>query len=157
MVSRRPWLTGRGHRTAGCRGSAYVAVLVTASLVIVLGIGALTATRVIGRTSRVTSEAVGARYLAAAAVDLTLWHIREHPATWRQDLAEGVVVQRKAFGGGTLTVRATDPVDGDLVQGATDKVVLVGEGALGDARRLLEVTLSGDGVPITGTWRSASD
>jgi len=145
------------HATAHRRGGAYVAVLATMSLVMLLGIGGLTLNRLAAETAGLTHDAIQARLLARSALDLALHHIDQNPASWRADFAADAVLQDEAFGRGTFTVTAADPADGDLLDDNTQDVTLRAEAHFGDARRLLQVTVDGDGVPIVGTWSAPSD
>jgi len=149
--------TQRHRPAARQRGGAYVAVLATTMLVLVIGIGGLTANRLAAQSSALTSDAVQARLLATSAIDLALLHIADNPATWRADFAAQSVLQQQGFGRGVLTVTATDPADGDLTNDTSQQVLLHAEAEFDDARMLLEVTLSGEGVPVTGSWRSPTD
>lgn len=153
-----PMALASGRRTnARRRGSAYIAVLAISALVVLIGIGALTATRLTARGSQLTNDAAKARPLARSAIELALLHIENHSITWRQDLADGAVLQDQPLGDGTITLHATDPNDGNLLDDSTDNVLLRGEGRIDRARTLIEVRLNGDGRMIRGSWRIATD
>ncbi len=139
------------------RGSAYVAILATTMLVVIIGVAGLTANRLAAQTAAVTSDAVQARLLAQSAIDLALLHIANNPNSWRQDFADQSVLNNQPFGRGTLTVTASDPEDGNLTDNDTQPVVLRGIGRFDHARVMLEVTVDGEGEPIAGSWRAAVD
>ncbi len=134
------------------RGSVYVLVLGASILVAVIGVSALMAARVQhGAISR-SADAAQTRLLARSAIDLGLCSIRQNP-TWRTLFAAGTLPTGLELGSGTLTLTATDPVDGNLTNNNTDPVVLIGIGNVGQATYRLEVTLNGDGMIESGSWR----
>jgi len=139
------------------RGSAYVAVLAASVLVIIIGLGALTATRLAAQTATLNNDAADARLLARSAVELALLHVQDHSAAWRQDFADEAVLQDVPLGRGHVSIYAYDPDDGDLLDDATDPVVIRGEGRIDEARALIETRIDADGVVQAGSWRIATD
>ena len=139
-------------RSARDRGSVYIFVLGASLLVAVIGISSLMAARVQRRSIQTTAGMTQARELARSAIDRGLWEIKANLGFWRT-LFVFTPLTEVPFAGGTFTLTATDPVDGNLTNNITDPVVLTGVGKCGDARYMLEVTLNGDGTINPGTWK----
>jgi Tfp pilus assembly protein PilX len=135
------------------RGSVYVLVLGASLIVALIGVSALMAARVQRRVVSGSADMAQARQFAGSVIDLGLFTIRQNPLSWRAQFAAGTIPNDLALGTGTLTLTATDPVDGNLTNNITDPVVLTGVGKCGDARYMLEVTLNGDGTINPGTWK----
>jgi len=134
------------------RGSVYILVLGASLIVATIGISALMAARVQRRAMVASTDMIQARENARAAIERALWDIKVMPASWRFSLAGGALASG-TFGGGTLTLVMTDPVDGNLTNNTTDPVVLTGTGNVGQATYIIEVTLNGDGTINPGTWK----
>ncbi len=146
-----------GVSCRGQRGGAYIAVLAASVLVVIIGIGSLTATRLAAQAATLNNDAAEARLLARSAVELALLHVQEHSATWRQDFANAAVLQDVTLGRGTLSITAYDPDDGDLLDDPSDPAVIRGEGRIGAARMLIEATINQDGIVQAGSWRIATE
>lgn len=141
-------------RTARRRGSVYIAVLGSATLVTVLGLSALVLARIGHRQAGQRRSLARARLNALAAVDMGFFLIKQNPAGWRSDFAAGVLPTDQPIGQtGTFSLEAIDPVDADLANNNSDPVLLIGIGCAGRARYKLQVRLEADGSPTPGTWR----
>jgi len=134
------------------RGSVYILVLGASLIVATIGISALMAARVQRRAVVITADMTQARENARVAIDRALWDIKVNPSSWRSSLAGGSY-SSGTLGGGTLSLTAVDPVDGNLTNNNTDPVVLTGTGNVGQATYILEVTLNPDGTINPGTWK----
>jgi hypothetical protein len=118
----------------------YVAVLGTAMLVALTGISAILAVRNQQRVAGGEQELVVARHLALAAIELGALRIA-NDADWRSNLTDGYWYNNATLGGGTFSLHAADPADGDLTRGVCDPLVLTGYGYQGAACQMLRVTL----------------
>jgi hypothetical protein len=127
-------------RTLRSRGSVYLHVLASSLLVSVIGLGALFAARLQGRSCRLTRDYAEARTCAVSALELGLQHIKQDSA-WRTTWPNGTWMQDKPLGSGTFTLQGTDPQDNDLADSPYDAVVLTGIGVKGQARHKAQVVL----------------
>lgn len=139
------------NRSPRERGSVYILVLGASLLVAAIGVSSLLAARVQRKTVTASAEMIQARELARTAIDRGLWEVKNNPASWRAVFKAGTL-SNKPFGGGTFTLIAVDPADGDLLNNNTDPVILAGYGKKGGAVYVLYVTLNGDGTVRGGTW-----
>lgn len=142
-----------GNRQAR-RGGIYVALLGASTLVMLIGLSAITAGRVYTRASVQGADAVEARRHAQSAIDLAmLWIARD--GNWRADYPHVIYNgagndtlrwgMQRTIESGAVSVTATDIVDGSLSNYAADPVILAATGTQGDARHKLQVTA----VPVT--------
>ncbi|MFO0840296.1 MAG: hypothetical protein U1D55_17450 [Phycisphaerae bacterium] len=131
------------------RGTLYIAVLTTAMLVTIIGLGGLLAARSQFNTAGGDNEGMAARWCAQSAVELGLFKIR-NDANWRTTLGAGNWITNLAVGNGTcsLTVTRVTDADADLYN---DDWVLLGVGVVGGATRKVQLTLT-DGV-TPAEWR----
>lgn len=130
------------------RGSMYVAVLGCAMIVAVIGLSALTMTRIERSFADGTADFAQARLYAQSAVEMGLLRIKNNP-DWRTTYPSGVWETSQPIGTGTYTLEGVDPNDNNLKDLDTDPVVLTGIGDEGDARYKLEVTLAADVDPLS--------
>jgi hypothetical protein len=131
----------------------YVIVMGYAMVVAVIGLSALTMTRIERRYSEGTADFAEARFYAQSAVEMGLSRIDSDP-DWRNTYPNGVWEADRSIGSGTYTLEGVDPDDGDLTDSNTDPLVLTGTGVTGDARYKLKVTLVAD-VPPLGCLQTA--
>lgn len=122
------------------RGSAYALVLMTSMLVVVIGLAALTTTRVQTRTVSELEASVAARQLARSAVELGMFMVRQNPY-WRTEYGEGVWRNWTSLGDAIIRVEAHDPVDSDPDNNYDDPIVLRGSARVGDASHTVEATM----------------
>ncbi|MCH7595425.1 MAG: hypothetical protein IID35_02605 [Planctomycetes bacterium] len=130
------------------RGSIYVMVLGTSLVVTVIGLSALTITRIERRSAESTGDFAQARLYAQSAIDMGRLRIRNDP-DWRTSYTNGDWEIRRAIGSGTYTVGGYDPVDGILDDGSSDPLILKGIGFEGAARYQLQVQLEAQGQALT--------
>lgn len=139
-TSPRPHVPTSARPQARRPGSVYVAVLGTATLVALTGISAILAVRTQQRVAGGEQDLVAARHLALSALELGMLKIADD-TNWRSNLTDGYWYTNSALGGGTFSLHAADPLDGDLTRGVCDPLVLTGYGYQGAACQILRVTL----------------
>ncbi len=140
------------------RGMTYILILGVATMVTVIGLSALTVTRIEWRASVRASEAGAARFYARSAVELGFLSIRDDPA-WRTGLGSGWWLLDQPIGDGTMSLDAAIVVDGDE-DPDNDVLVLTGIGVCGEARHKMQVTVvpdSGGMVIAPSSWQQVVD
>ncbi|MEO0482422.1 MAG: hypothetical protein AAF138_02260 [Planctomycetota bacterium] len=145
------WTGRRDHRR---RGSAYIAVLGFATLMLVAALAALMTARVERTSIGLANDRAQARALALSAVDRALYTIATAtttPEAWRTRLNQLAAEQPARLGAGTLEVELFDAVDGDPTD-VGDPVTVIGIGVAGDATYRLSVGLDESGERIEGSW-----
>lgn len=123
------------------RASIYAAVLLTSTFVVTVGLTAVAAVRLQGRTLEDTGATQAARLLAQAGLDYALQKIAT-TSTWRADVAGGGWAGRIPFGNGEFTLNITDPVDGDLTDDPLEPVQIEIRAGAGASRHLNRATLN---------------
>jgi len=129
------------------RGSAYLMVLMSTALVVIIGLSGLLAMRVRARVAHAQADAAIARTYAASAVELALEYVYSDP-DWRDTFGNGAWTTDMPFGKGLISIEAEDPDDGDVTSGPADPVVITGIAKVGKARQRISVTLEADQVPL---------
>jgi hypothetical protein len=124
----------------------YVAVLGAAMLITVLGLSALLAARVEGRSAVTESDIADARRAAAAALDLGRYTVTR-TSTWRSRTS-GQWFTGVPLGSATMSLSVVDPDDGNLANQPDGRVVITGTGRKGDATQIFTVTME----PQTRGW-----
>ena len=122
------------------RGTVYIIVIGTAFIISVLGLSALIIQRVQRRMSQHVADVVEARLYADAGLRMGMLWMEQDP-DWRYSFSNGDWATDIPIGNGTYTLQGTDPVDGDLVDAASDPLVLVGTGRKGTAQQKVQITL----------------
>ena len=122
------------------RATAYLVVLVSASMVTMVGLSALVAHRIQLRMAEQDSGLAEARFYARSAIEMGLFWIANDP-DWRDNRVSGVWATDIPIGNGTFSLEGIDPGDNNLQDSASDLLVLTGTGMKGPARYKLEVTL----------------
>jgi hypothetical protein len=134
------------------RGATYLIVLGTALAITVIGLSAITATRIERRWADASVNFTQARLHAESAINVGLLRI-EQDANWRTTYSSGLWESSKNIGTGTYTLQGIDPDDGDLANDATDPLLLRGEGMAGfdpsATSYTLEVKLNAHVPPLT--------
>lgn len=130
------------------RGSMYVLVLGTAMIVMVMGLSALTLSRINRRTTQDAADMGEARVYARTAVEAGIFWV-ENDASWRAGAPQGFWVIDKPIGNGTYSFEVHDKTDADFKNNDTDPIVIIGTGKKGDARYKLQVTLVSAGGALT--------
>jgi hypothetical protein len=133
------------------RGYLYVAVMVTATLVGLVGLSAVSVARLNLRTTTRTADSSSADFLAQSAVEHALAVLKNDPA-WRttyQDNTEypGTPI---SMNGGTVTWKLID-ADGSLLDDDSDTVRIYGIGRQGSATSVQSVQLYPTENPLSCT------
>ncbi len=123
------------------RGTAYLMVLVGATIITVIGLSAMAALR--AQRSVVSSEEdlTRARLLARAALERGVQMISDDGA-WRTSLGAGWWFTDTPVGTrGAISLQVTDPDDGNITDDPRDVVLLSAIGASGSARSLVRMRM----------------
>ena len=144
------------------RGSTYVLVLMVSMMVTVIGLSALTASRVQQRSVSGSNDFALARDYALCAIDMGLFAIEQDPTSWRNTFTSPGPPTNVTFGGGLLSLQVVDPGDGSLTNNTSDPIAVTGIGEVGSARVKLQVTVtvdstSGEASFHPGTWKRVVD
>lgn len=129
------------------RGSMYVAVLGCTMAITVIGVGALLATRIEGKSAGGVMDVTAARLYAQSAIDYGMWTIYNDP-NWRSTMVNGAWKTDQPIGNGIFSLTVVDPRDGDLSNSDSSPVVLTGIGQLRSSRYLLEATAVARPLPL---------
>ncbi len=123
------------------RGGAFVLVLAASLLVAVLGTAALLAARLEHRAIATGGDMAEARTHAWSAINVALLLIDQDP-DWRNTYGNTSWPVDRTLGGGSFTIEASDPVDGDVEIGPSDPVLITGVGMKNKARHKIQVRLA---------------
>jgi Tfp pilus assembly protein PilX len=126
------------NRRRPSRGSIYITVLGAAMLVTLIGLSAMLVIQLQNRAAAGVNNAAEARLYARSALEMGMYWIRSDPF-WRTHKGNGAWATNVPIGGGTFSLEASDPVDGNIQTGASDPVVLTGTGVKGTARYRMQV------------------
>ena len=135
----------RAGRRSTRRGSSHVIVLSLATVLTVVGISAITVSRVRTKGSVQANEWTDAQMLASSASEHALTTINDDP-DWRANLA-GQTIQR-TINGKTFSWQVVDEADGDLADDPTDPITLRVTGAAGQAAYSLKIDLALPSDPV---------
>ena len=135
------------HRapTSRRRGSIYLLVLGMAVIITVIGLGAVTVSRIQARSTGGSQDWSEAQSLAFSAVEHALAQI-DKTGNWRS--AYNAQTIQKSLGRGTFTWRLADEADGDLTNDATAPFTVFAAGTVGDASYSLRVHMAIPAVRI---------
>ena len=140
-------------------GTALVLVLGVATILMVVGLSAVTAARVQLRGADGSNSAAAARCYAHSAIELGFIMI-QMDADWRTNLGSGAWITDEPIGSGTLSLEVLivdDDQDGDPTN---DPAVLTGIGVDEQARHKTQVTVTpckGGMVVSPGSWKQVVD
>jgi hypothetical protein len=111
-------------------------------LMVLTGTGAVMAAR--ARLSAISNanDSMSACVLAESAVEYALSAISADTA-WRTTYTSGVEVTKIAFGGGIISFKIVDEVDGNLSNNTSDPVRIYGYGRVGGATQAFSVVAAG--------------
>ena len=123
------------------RGGAFVLVLAASLLVAVLGTAALLAARLEHRAIATGGDMAEARTNAWSAINVALLLIDQDP-NWRTTYGNSNWPVDRTLGGGSFTIVASDPVDGNVGVGPSDPVLITGIGLKNKARHQIQVRLA---------------
>ena len=136
------------------RGGMYVAVLMIATVVLVLGFSGLYATRIQLRAAGQANDVVAARFYAQSAIELALLAIN-NDSSWRSTHTHDTWVNEQPIGDGAYSWKLVDESKGNLTIDSTSPVRLYGRGLAGDAIRIYSVLLDpGDSSSINNLLTS---
>lgn len=133
-----PAYSGRRGRR---RATIFVPLLLISALVGVIGLSALTATRIESKGTIERADLLEARSLALSAIELGLQRIESNP-NWRDVFPNGNWFSNVALDGGTFSLDGTDGDGLPLNNNPSDGLILLGIGSYGRARFKLQVTLT---------------
>lgn len=141
-----------GHepkRARARRGGVYVVVMATVALVTTLALAATLAARLDTRTVDQVRAREEARRLAESGIELALARTPNMlGARTRVGNAAGVVAN-VTLDEGTIAVRASDGVDGNLANNVTDAMTLWSEGRIHGANQIRSVRVRPRSEPIS--------
>jgi hypothetical protein len=133
-------------------GSAYVLVLGIALIVTVLGMGALTASRVQTRMISAAANWEESGTLASAAVEQALSYINAaaaaSPATWRSAFTNRQIAFTQPLGDGMFSWALKDETDGNLSASYLRPIRIYGIGQVGSVTRVYSVLVTPTGAPL---------
>jgi len=126
------------------RGSVYLTVIGASAIVMIIGVSAIMAVRVQGRTVALNSDVIAARNHAQSAIEWGRLMIARDDQ-WRTTRGAGVWLADMPIGDGSMSLTVLDPVDENIANSKYDRVRLIGTGVQGRAVQTLQVDLD----PIT--------
>ncbi len=130
------------HADTRRRGSTYVMVLGLSLVLTVIGLSALTVSRITSRMVGANRDSSETRFLAFTAAEHALNRINADN-NWRTTFNGATVA--KSFGRGTFSWRVVDENDGDLTDDNSDPATIVATGTVGDASHTLSLRVTCDG------------
>lgn len=132
-------------------GYLYVAVMITATLVGLVGLSAVSVARLNLRTTTRTADSSSADFLAQSAVEHALAVLQNDPA-WRTTYQNNTEYPGTAISmnGGTVTWKLIDP-DGSLLDDDSDTVRIYGIGRQDSATSVQSVQLYPTETPLSCT------
>ncbi len=145
----RPSTTFLKARRHSRSGYLYIAVLITTTLVAMIGLAASSVARLELNLVNQSSDLVQAQALARTAVEEAILRIENDP-NWRTAYSNNVEAPNPAesVGNGTITFKLVDS-DGNLGDDDSDWVLATGIGRVGDATAAESVRLYPTGTPLT--------
>lgn len=120
------------------RGTVYVLVLVCAMIVTVLGVTGVTIVRQERQRAERDLGAFQADLAAVSGLELAMTDAQDD-AAWREKLHDSAEAVSVTIDGCSVTVTASDPLDGDLADDPADPVRLRAVAQRGTSRRMHEV------------------
>lgn len=126
-------------------GSVYVALLGVATIVGVIGVSALTATRLQRRMSAGSDDSAQARLHARSAIDWGLILVEENPG-WIAALGDAFAIQQVSVGTGHFNLEGSIPGGVSLGEAMCQPITFTGDGFQGEARRACQAMLQPDAV-----------
>lgn len=134
------------------RGSAYIFILGITLIVTVLGMGALTFSRISGKTTGEGNDWEAAGALAFSATEHAMSYmnvvVAAAPATWRSSYVSRQTVVTQAMGRGTFSWALKDEVDGNLAADYLRAFRIYGIGKVGAVTRVYSVQVLPGGSPL---------
>lgn len=134
-------LTSRSSRH---RGSTYVLVLSTATIVTIIGLSGLMASRVQFRVAGAEEETVKARLHAQSVVDIVAFRVNVDPL-WRTKHTHNIWTANEVLGELDFRYKLVDKVDADLANDPLHPVRLHAQASVGSVTRVYSLDLA----PVT--------
>jgi hypothetical protein len=122
------------------RGGMYLAVLMTATIVAIIGMSALAATRAQLRSAAGGNNVTAARFGAQSAIETGFFAIRSD-AAWRTRYTHDTWAPEQTLGEVAFSWKLVDEQNADLAANAEGRVYLYGKGMVGSAVRIYSVLL----------------
>lgn len=136
------------------RASVYLAILVVVAAVTVLALAGVTLRRQIHTRARTGNEASAVRRLALSGAELSV-HVADRHRDAFQELAEaGTLFSGLDATPGTINAVVTDADTDSAVTANTDRYRVVSEGAVGQARSRIGLTLERQDDDLTALLKS---
>jgi hypothetical protein len=130
------------------RGSLYALVLITVAAATAFVLVAADIQRAQRRSAFSAHNAIEARTLALAAIDVGIDLVNRNDH-WRSILpSSGQWLSSIPLGRGTFSLSAADPVDNRFDNNTSDPITLTGEGRVANTRQRFTVTLTRSGTPL---------
>lgn len=123
------------------RGTVYIVVLATMSIVLTLTLSGLINARTELAAAARTEEEANARAMARSALEIAIDTINADP-TWRENVSGGVLLSNTSMGAGRFRVTVEDPDDADLLDDYADPVVLTAEAQAGQSSQKYALKLN---------------
>lgn len=114
------------------RGTVYIVVLATMSIVLTLTLSGLINARTELAAAARTEEESTARAAARSALEIAIDTINADP-TWRESVSGGVLLSNTSMGSGRFRVTVEDPDDADLLDDYSHPVLLTAEAQVGQS------------------------
>ncbi len=123
------------------RGTVYLLVLGSATLLALIGVSTLTVNRIQRQAANGTNDLTEARFYARSAIENGLYIIN-NDSNWRYTRSTGDWRINQPIGSGTFTLQGIDPTDGDLTDSGNEPLLLTGIGMKGLARHKMQVLIT---------------
>ena len=144
--------TSVSMRSRRYRGSAYVFVLGITLIVTVMGMGALTLSRVTAKSTGQANDWEYAGTLAFSATEHAMSTLNAaaaaSPAGWRANYTSRQTVFSQTIGRGTFSWALKDEVDGNLSADYLRPYRIYGIGTVGSVTRVYSVQVIPTGAPL---------
>lgn len=137
-----PELRTRRNRT----GVIYVTVLAIGTLVLVMAMGALLASRSLLRATSMSNDADSAADYAFSAIELSRYMIA-NDSYWRTDYSPGVWFSNKTIGKGTMSCSVTTA--DNTFSNYSENLTILGTGYRGSATQYIQATLHSVIAPLS--------
>lgn len=146
----------QGPRGPHRRGTVYLVVLSTVTLVIILSVAAAIAARIGVESANASIDAALARRVALSGIDLALSKVDNTlPARDTINDASGVVSDT-TYDGVRLVVSASDPEDGDITGRTDQDLLLTSSASVRRASQKFQVRLTPYSEPISALSKAVS-
>ncbi len=128
------------------RGTIYLIVLSTMVLCGVVASAGLILAGIAGERVRASADAGRARKLAQSGLEMAGDGMLQSMA-WRSGLGVKGLIATSSLDAGTITLKATDPVDDLIANSPDDTVVVTSEAQVGGARKMYQATFVPNTAP----------